>query len=118
MVDAIKSSEITPSDSNSNTMFGGLGDDQMYGLDGDDSLLGDHGNDLIVGGKGDDTIVGHFGADRISGATGNDVIYHGGEGSFPDGSRDIIDCGDGNDEVWINISDRDVTRNCEIIHAG
>ena len=43
MVDAIKSSEITPSDSNSNTMFGGLGDDQMYGLDGDDSLLGTMG---------------------------------------------------------------------------
>ena len=32
--------------------------------------------------------------------------------------RDTIDCGPGNDEVWINVStDHDTATNCEIVHS-
>ena len=37
----------------------------------------------------------------------------------PDGSKDTIDCGSGNDEAWINVSqDGDTAVNCETVHAG
>ena len=36
-----------------------------------------------------------------------------------DGSKDTIDCGSGNDEAWINVSqDGDTAVNCETVHAG
>ena len=35
-----------------------------------------------------------------------------------DGSKDSIDCGSGNDEAWINISqDGDTAVNCETVHS-
>ena len=37
----------------------------------------------------------------------------------PNGSRDVLDCGPGNDSDWINISsDLDNAINCETVHAG
>ena len=36
----------------------------------------------------------------------------------PDGSKDVIDCGGGNDEVFINKSvDHDIALNCEVVFA-
>jgi hypothetical protein len=49
------------------------------------------------------------------------IILHAtlGDQQNPDGSKDLIDCGPGNDEVFLNISvEHDVAVNCEIVHAG
>jgi Ca2+-binding RTX toxin-like protein len=65
-------------------------------------------NDVIVSGS-----------DQISAESGDDRIYQGPINSTePDGSKDVLICGDGNDEIWINFSiDGDkVSDDCEIIH--
>ena len=101
-------------------MFGGRGDDTMSGGSGHDFMLGREGDDNINGDSGDDTILGFRGADILKGSSGNDRIFH----DFlrfpvePDGSKDSIDCGSGNDEAWINVSqDGDTAVNCEILHT-
>lgn len=92
----------------------------VNGKGGQDSVHGTEGDDLIYGGDGADSLQGGTGTDRISGGDGNDKIYHLVFESLSfDGKRDVIDCGAGNDEVWINTShDHDVAVNCETIHAG
>ena len=50
-----------------------------------------------------------------------DNIRHGPNFTEPDGSRDLIDCGDGDDTAFINISqDKDIpASNCEhVIRPG
>ena len=59
------------------------------------------------------------GSDNINGQDGNDKIYHNMFNSTaPDSSQDVINCGDGMDETWINIqNDSDVASpDCEIVH--
>jgi hypothetical protein len=59
------------------------------------------------------------GSDKISGGPGNDVMGHSDLVTVFDGFRDYLDCGPGEDEVWINTSvDTDIAVNCEIIHEG
>ena len=72
-----------------------------------------------MAGPGDDIIFGNLGADIINGQDGNDKIYQNVlNTTAPDSSRDVINCGDGLDEVWINIKiDKDsASSECEIIH--
>lgn len=124
---------------------GGRGDDTLYGspdfdilvgLDGNDKLYGKEGNDLLFGHEGNDRIEGSDGNDRIAGGEGKDILI-GGNGddkiyqangdpngpsstdySSPDGDKDSIDCGPGQDEVWLNIrNDGDIALNCEKIHS-
>ena len=71
---------------------------------------------------GNDIIYGYEGGDIITGGAGDDIIYHhhdlGNQSTAADGSKDIIDCGSGSDEVWINEqSDGDVVipNTCEIV---
>ena len=114
----------------------GPGDDMMSGGPGADWMTGDifysegqpgFGHDTIYGNDGNDTIVGMDGIDFMYGGEGADKIYHAHRNTHPglssdtpptdpDGKRDIIDCGPGNDEVWINTVDRDVALNCETVH--
>jgi Ca2+-binding RTX toxin-like protein len=122
-------------DDNSNTICGKQGDDYILGRGGQDNLLGNEGNDRILGGDGSDQIVGgatvivgcgvlstNSGADIIQGGPGNDRIYHGNsisgkEPTDPDGFKDIIDCGPGDDTAFINTaSDGDVAMNCEHVN--
>ena len=107
----------------SDLMDGGAGSDQICGDTGDDQISGGSGEDLIFGDSflAGDCGTGGQGADKISGGLGNDKIFHGGASllSGSDSHKDIIDCGPGTDEVWINISvDHDVSANCETVHAG
>ena len=77
--------------------------------------------DTIMGGPTDDLIVGEMGTDIMNGQDGDDKIYHALLNSTTtDGSKDLVVCGDGQDEVWINSSvDGDqVSDDCEIIHRG
>jgi hypothetical protein len=107
---------------------GNEGDDTIDGAEGDDSLSGNQGNDIITGGDGkdgiggddgNDKLKGGLGADYIIGGPGNDSIWHNAEdqASEPDGSKDIIDCGEGIDEVWINEGEGDVASSCETVNG-
>lgn len=53
---------------------GGLGDDQLYGDEGADQLSGGSGNDSLWGGTGNDTLFGGVGNDQIWGGDGDDVL--------------------------------------------
>ena len=105
-------------------MDGGNRDDNMNGGDGNDAMYGESpmalvgGNDIMNGGDGNDAMYGNLGADTIKGGGGDDKIYHSNSNdTTPDGSKDIIDCGPGQDEVWANVQDDgDGITNCEIPH--
>jgi Ca2+-binding RTX toxin-like protein len=111
-------------DSEQNIMLGKAGNDVMTGKGGNDLLFGFSGDDVLSGGTGNDDICAGIGADRIAGGDGNDLISHNGCDptpplTDPDGSKDVIDCGLGDDEVSINVSvDHDTASGCEIVHAG
>jgi Ca2+-binding RTX toxin-like protein len=74
-------------------MSGGAGDDALFGYDGDDSMVGGDGADELFSGKGDDIVLGGSSNDRIFADAGNDMLL-GGEGN------DHLDAGDGNDQIW------------------
>lgn len=60
------------------------------------------------------------------GGPGDDLLFHaqyeifsGGQPLEPDGHKDILDCGDGNDEAFVNVNtDHDEFKNCEVVHKG
>ena len=57
----------------------------------------------MMGGPTDDLIVGERGTDLMNGQEGDDKIYHAFLNSTAtDGSKDLVICGDGQDEAWIN----------------
>ena len=110
---------------------GGGGEDLIQGTEGNDRisgggaqdiLIGRAGNDNLDGGGAQDILIGGTGSDNIYGGGGDDKIFHGPEeevdSTQPDGSKDVIDCGGGNDEVFINKSvDHDIALNCEVVFA-
>jgi Ca2+-binding RTX toxin-like protein len=98
----------------------------LSGSGGNDDLQGAEGDDTVIGGIGNDYLAGGQGSDQINGGEGDDSILHSKyltrtpnapDPTTPDGSKDTIDRGPGNDEAWINeASDGDVTINCEKVH--
>ncbi len=112
------------------TLNGNAGNDQIYGASGhdvinggdsDDLIDGGNGDDILEGGNGNDVIRGGMGFDSITGGPDNDKIYHSDLNLLikPDGSKDKIDCGPGQDEAWVNtMDDGDETLNCEIVHGA
>jgi Ca2+-binding RTX toxin-like protein len=85
-------------------LAGGSGNDVFTGGSLNDDLRGGGGNDVLTGGAGNDTIDGGLGNDTLKGGTGNDTIY--GDGQTLTGGRDSIYAEDGNDLVYMGISDR------------
>jgi hypothetical protein len=116
--------DIIHGGSDNDIVNGNNGNDKIFGEEGIDTLYGAEGNDEIDGGSGNDRIWGNAGEDTINGGEGNDMIYHGDEEQSPlfnidpDGSRDNIDCGPGQDEAWISMKDGDIIENCEEIHKS
>jgi Ca2+-binding RTX toxin-like protein len=115
------------------------GNDRFVAGSGDDGVCGGPGNDRISGGDCKEEIFGDiiddpdihvtcgegFGSGRILGGAGNDRLYHGlgtpddSKAILSDGHKDFIDCGSGEDSVWLNTSvDHDVASSCEHVHAG
>ena len=95
------------------------GSDMLYGNDGSDTIEGGYHSDTIEGGDGNDIIYGDDGADMIYGGPGDDKIYNfrtSGSGVAIDAYRDFIDCGSGNDEIWISNADRHA--NCEKVNVA
>ena len=105
-----------------NAIFGAKGNDLLNGSLGHDFLYGMTSHDTVIGSYGNDFVLGGNGTDKILGGPGNDKIFHKDNVTYtgPDYSKDYIDCGDGDDEVWLNIKiDNDsVSKNCEILHKG
>ena len=71
-------------------IIGGLLDDRIDGGDGDDTLDGGNGNDSLVGGDGNNTLAGGGGNDAIFGGVDDDTV----EGGLGD---DALSSGAGND---------------------
>gem|GEM_PF-793823 len=96
----------------------GLGDDDVKGGGGNDEIRGDQGSDDINGDG--DFVSDGVGVDRLFGGPGDDRLMHSNtdeDRTAPDGFKDTLDCGPGDDEAWINVNtDHDVVKNCETIH--
>jgi Ca2+-binding RTX toxin-like protein len=65
----------------------------------------------VQGGDGNDRIWPGWGADVENGGAGDDVLH----ALANDDKVDRIDCGDGNDVVWLNANEQDVHVNCETV---
>ncbi len=108
------------------TISGGIGDDILQGLPGNDRLDGGDGNDLLAGDQDEPPNSVLYGADILKGGPGNDRLFARSLGAQPgttplmsDGNKDVLDCGDGNDSAWGNVSaDQDEFRNCEVVNSG
>jgi len=98
----------------------GMGRQMMRGSFNNDVLCGGVNDDYIDGGSGNDQIVGRALGDVLVGFEGSDLISSNADkNTDPDGYKDKIDCGPGEDEAWINTStDGDMAVNCEILHTS
>ncbi len=85
--------EGTPRD---DTIRGTNGADQIDGKAGDDYIDGRRGTDTLAGSAGDDIVLGGKGTDTLAGGAGDDFLS---DGPFREFQRDVLDGGDGNDEV-------------------
>ena len=123
-------------DDGQDVLHGYVGNDRIRGGIGDDILQGLPGNDIFEGGDGSDALVGDqsvgpisaFGADTLKGGPGDDFLFQSANSIEPsqvppitltssDGHKDILDCGDGNDEAWGNVNtDHHEFKNCKIVH--
>lgn len=70
-----------------------------------DTLIGADGANRLEGGAGNDEIIGRNGADALFGGDGDDVID-----ARDNGTKDVVDCGIGFDEVIADLQDEVPTR--------
>jgi Ca2+-binding RTX toxin-like protein len=103
-----------------NRINGGEYSDHLLGGFNSDFISGGNGEDYIDGGSGNDRIIGDAYDDILIGFEGDDLISSNDENrTKSDGYKDSVDCGPGDDEAWINVSnDGDLASNCEALHAG
>jgi Ca2+-binding RTX toxin-like protein len=98
-------------------LFGNKGNDTLVGGKARDRLRGGKGADILLGGKGPDRIAGGPGPDQLNmrdgveqGSPGNDVI------NARNGQLDEIDCGAGDDTVYVD-REEDGVYDCERVIA-
>lgn len=88
-----------PSNTYTNVLSGGAGNDLIYGLGGNDSLYGGADNDTIFGGTGEDHIDGGSGNDTLTGDAGADTIQGGDDRDMIFGGLgDVVDGGEGGND--------------------
>lgn len=95
--------------------FGTNGDDVIDGTDARDWLFGRSGDDEMDGRDGRDHIFGGRGDDRIDAGPGRDVVVAGPGDDIVvanDGTRDVVSCGRGHDQVIADAIDV-LAGNCE-----
>lgn len=98
---------VSSGTSDSETLFGTVGNDRIQGLGGNDTIFGNEGVNNLQGGDGDDLIYGGSQRDTIFGGFGNDTIYasegnnavFGDLGGFSGSGNDTIYTGSGNDFI-------------------
>ena len=89
-------------------IHGSGGEDYLSGLAAADVLYAGAGNDTVVGREGNDRIYGNAGSDMLFGNENNDTINSAG-----DRGKDIVKCGQGdNDTAYVDKADW-VKKNCE-----
>jgi Ca2+-binding RTX toxin-like protein len=86
------------------------GDDQVSGRAGADRIFGGARDDVMRGGPGPDSLFGGPGTDHIAGGPGDDFIFAAG-----DGTADVIDCGDGRQDLAIVDPSDEVANDCEFV---
>ena len=108
-----------PGDMLKTVLMGGEGSDHLLGGFNSDFISGGNGEDYIDGGSGNDKIIGGAYDDILIGFEGDDLISSNDENrTKSDGYKDSVDCGPGDDEAWINVSnDGDLASNCESLDA-
>lgn len=131
-IDALYGDDVVHGRDGDDVIHGDGDSDTLYGDAGHDQLFGDYGNDVLYGGPsrdkltdseyGNDTFYGNGGRDKILVANGNDKVF-GGAGDdvvwlFSDKYKDVVNCGDGTDEVIIFgvVEDYDQFTQCESVH--
>jgi hypothetical protein len=96
-------------------LAGGGGHDRIYGLGARDRLDGDSGRDRVVGGRGNDQVLPGQGLDRAHGGAGSSDFLN----TLDERNERVIDCGGGaDDEAYVDLSERRIVANCEIVFAG
>ncbi|HWI08560.1 MAG TPA: calcium-binding protein, partial [Solirubrobacteraceae bacterium] len=111
VVDGGRAADDLRGDEGDDDLRGDAGDDELDGADGADELDGGSGADRLTGDAGDDMITGGPGADVVAGGDGDDAIR------AADDSADTVDCGDGNDTVFVEADtpQRDRLISCETV---
>ncbi len=113
LIDGGRAGDRLEGDEGDDVIKGDAGNDHLYGRDGNDKLDGGSGMDELLGEAGNDELVGGNGIDTFDGGPGDDVIR------AADDSADIVNCGDGNDTVYVEVDapTRDVLSGCETVIA-
>ena len=83
----------------------------LNGSDGNDFIRGRPGDDNVDGGNGNDRLFVGRGLDVENGGDGNDVLH----ALARDNQVDMLDCGPGQDVVWLNANEHDTHVNCEVV---
>jgi Ca2+-binding RTX toxin-like protein len=89
--------------------------DRLYALGAADVIRGKAGNDDCYGGSGADEIRCGPGNDRVDGGFGEDDLFSGSGNdtiSAADGRVDLVNCGPGDDTVYVDELDV-VNEDCE-----
>ena len=92
------------------------GNDFVHGGGSNDIIYGEKGDDILYGDDGSDKIFGGFGSDQLFGGPADDKIFEGNGEEKSDFSSDFIDCGSGNDEIWLSLGDHQ--KDCEKINVN
>jgi len=98
-----------------NTIHAEDGNDRVLGRGEDDGLKGGGGRDEMFGQDGEDRLKGSAGMDSLHGGLGDDLIRAGAPERPNDGTRDVLDCGEGNDTAYF-VEGQDSIRNCEVLN--
>jgi len=89
-IDGGAGNDILAGNAGSDLLIGGTGDDRLAGYEGTDDLLGGEGNDELFGGSGNDLLDGGDGEDLIVGEGGADSLYGGLDKDTLWGDSDIL----------------------------
>jgi Ca2+-binding RTX toxin-like protein len=113
LLDGGAARDLLEGNNGSDTVLGGSGDDTLEGGNGADQLDGGTEPDELYGDDGDDTLIGGPGKDLIEGGPGDDIIR------AADDSADSVNCGDGQDTVYVEdiAPTRDRLVECENVIA-
>ncbi|WP_338025959.1 VCBS domain-containing protein [Agitococcus lubricus] len=108
-----KTNTVHAGDGN-DTVYGAAGDDYIMGEAGSDLLSGLLGNDYVIGEEGDDELLGGLGLDTLLGGMGSDSLIGGDDEDLLDGGQgaDLMQGGMGNDQYHVD----DI--NDQIIESG
>lgn len=96
-------------DKRPDVILGNAEGNELVGNGDNDFIRGRAGNDIVSGDAGDDDLRPGPGADRVTGGAGNDVVH----AATDDDQIDRINCGPGDDTVFLNSHEADVVADCE-----